>query len=59
MEEMIGNKHEIEFPVLCDAMDVQIKIPEVLRKDSSRPSSTWPSDVSPHHSSSSSRPPSP
>lgn len=57
MEELIGSKHDIDFPVIGDAMNVQIKKAEALRKDSSRPSSPWPSDVSTQHSSSSSRPP--
>lgn len=59
MEELFGSNRDVDFPVIGDAMGVQIKKPEALRKDSSRPSSPWPSDVSPQHSSSSSRPPSP
>lgn len=58
MEELIGSNHDVDFPVIGDAMGVQIKKPKALRKDSSRPSSPWPSDASPQHSSSS-RPPSP
>lgn len=46
MEELFGSNRDVDFPVIGDAMGVQIKKPEALRKDSSRPSSPWPSDVS-------------
>ncbi len=59
MEELIGSNHDVDFPVIGDATGVHIKNPEALRKNSSGPSSPWPSEVSPQDSSSSSRPLSP
>lgn len=59
MEELIGTNHDVDFPVIGDSMGVQIKKPEALRKDSSRPSSPWQTQGSPEQSSSSSRTPSP
>lgn len=59
MEELIGTNHDVDFPVIGDSMGVQIKKPEALRKDSSRPSSPWQTEGSPEQSSSSSRTPSP
>ncbi|XP_062849109.1 uncharacterized protein LOC134311399 [Trichomycterus rosablanca] len=60
MEALIGGKLDVDFPVIGTARGVEIKKPETLIRDTSRPSSPWLSELSSHSSSTTaSRPSSP